>query len=310
MKNLWTKRLIIIYLVIYSMTASAQQLLPLYQGTIPNSKPAPNTELTAKDSEGRMIISKISIPTLTVFLPSADKANGTAVIICPGGGYWVNAYKHEGTDVALELNKQGIAAFVLKYRLPDESYMVNTAIGPLQDAQQAMLMVRSRAKEWHIDINKVGILGFSAGGHLAATLGTHYTNVLVPNPLNLSVKPNFMILGYPVISGLPAFGDKGSVQKLLGKDASPELVKSYSNETQVTAETPPTFIVEASDDATTVNHSLAFCKALVDKKVPVEIHMYQHGGHGFGLINKTTKEKWMDHCLNWMDANGWIKKTN
>lgn len=303
------KRLHAIWLILFTsvtLSLNAQQIIPLYKGIIPNSKPSANIETSSKDSKGHLIISKISVPTLTIFLPVRAKANGTAVIICPGGGYWVNAYKHEGADVALELNKAGIAAFVLKYRLPDESIMDNTAIGPLQDVQQAMLMVRTNAARWHIAINKVGVMGFSAGGHLAATLGTHYEKVLVPDEANIPVKPDFMILAYPLISGDTTIARGRPLERLLGKDAPQELVDNFSNEKQVTAATPPTFLVQAGDDTLTVEHTLAFYKALLRRHVPSELHIYQAGDHGFGLNNPTTSDKWLDLCLNWMRANKWL----
>ncbi len=303
-----TRSLLFLFFSFFIVNTYAQQVIPLYPGAIPNSKPASNEETVGADKEGRVIISKISIPTLTIFLPDADKANGTAVIICPGGGYWVNAYKHEGTDVAKRFNEMGVAAFVLKYRLPSDRIMETTSIGPLQDAQQAMILVRSNAKEWHIDVNKVGILGFSAGGHLASTLATHFKNVLVANPLKLSVRPDFLILGYPQITADTTISRKGSMDNLLGKNASAELLTSFSNETQVTAETPPTFIVQATNDGL-IRNSLAFYQALIKNKVPAEMHLYQGGGHGFGLNNTTTKDDWMERCKNWMDANGWLNRT-
>lgn len=303
------KFLLLICLTIGTTKTFGQQTMPLYDGAIPNSKIAANEEVASTDKDGNVIISKISIPTLTIFLPPAGTANGTAVIICPGGGYYVNAFKHEGTDVANKFNEQGVAAFVLKYRIPDERTMINTSIGPLQDVQQAMIIVRSHAKEWHIDINKTGVMGFSAGGHLASTLGTHFKNVLVANPLNLSVRPDFMILAYPLISTDTAINKKGSLDKLTGKGAGMELIKSFSNETQVTSATPPTFLVQATNDGLSVINSIVFYQALLKNKVPVEMHLYQAGGHGYGMNNKTTKDKWMERCINWMDANGWLKKT-
>ena len=309
MFDMKVKFLLLICLIIGIAKTFGQQTMLLYNGAIPNSKIAANEEETSTDKGGNVIISKISIPTLTIFLPPAGTANGTAVIICPGGGYYVNAFKHEGTDVAKKFNEQGVAAFVLKYRIPDERTMVNTSIGPLQDVQQAMIIVRSHAKEWHIDLNKTGVMGFSAGGHLASTLGTHFKNVLVANPLNLSVKPDFMILAYPLISTDTAINKKGSLDKLTGKNAGMELINGFSNETQVTSATPPTFLVQATNDDLSVINSIVFYQALLKNKVPAEMHLYQAGGHGYGMNNKTTKDKWMERCINWMDANGWLKKT-
>lgn len=302
------KKLLLLFLpLVLFIAVYAQESMPLYTSAIPNSKPAENQEKT-ETRDGVLIVSKISVPTLTVFLPPASTANGTAVIICPGGGYYVNAMAHEGTDVARLFNTMGIAAFVLKYRIPEERTMENTAIGPLQDAQQSMIIVRSNAKKWNINPGRIGIMGFSAGGHLASTLGTHYKTVLVPNPGNISVYPNFMILVYPLITGDTLVNKKGSLEKLLGKDASQELIDDYSNEKQVTAETPPSFITQSTDDGLNVLNSLVFYQALVKNKVPAELHLYQNGGHGYGMNNKTTRDKWTDRCLAWMNANGWLKK--
>jgi acetyl esterase/lipase len=283
-----------------------QQSMPLYEGAIPNSKPAPDKEKTSKDANGFVIVSKISRPTLTIFLPPRAIANGTAVIIFPGGGYYVNAVKHEGSDIAELLAKNGIAAFVLKYRTPDDEYMLNKSIGPLQDAQRAMIVVRSHAKEWNVDTEKVGIMGFSAGGHLAATLGTHFKNVVVDDPAHISVRPSFMVLGYPGITTDSTINKTGLSEKLLGKNASAELLNDFSAEKQVTNETPPCFIMQSTDDPLPVENSIVFYQALVKNKVPAEMHLYQGGGHGYGLNNKTTRDKWIDRCINWMDANGWL----
>jgi len=289
-------------------TLFSQQVLLLYTGEIPNSKGAKNIEKRTTDGQGRAIISNISIPTLSVFLPAKSIANGTAVIICPGGGYWVNAITHEGTDVAKEFVKKGVAAFVLKYRIPDENTMHNTGIGPLQDAQQAMILVRSGAKKWNIDTSKVGVLGFSAGGHLAATLGTHYNQAVLP-AAPFSLRPAFMILAYPVITGDTLVNNKGLLGKLLGANAAPDLIKAYSLETRVTPETPPTFLIQSTDDNLSVKNSLLFYSALLQHKVPVEMHLYQRGGHGYGLNNSTTKDKWIDRCFAWMQGNGWLRKS-
>lgn len=287
---------------------SNSQTTPLYPAGIPNSKPGPDEEKT-EQTNGITIVSKISIPTLTRFLPAREKANGAAVIIFPGGGYWVNAISHEGTDVARKLNEWGIAAFVVKYRIPDDATMIDPSIGPLQDAQQAMLTVRSRAKEFGIDENRIGIMGFSAGGHLASTLGTHYQRSLVTNPGNISLRPDFMILLYPVISSDTTISHHGSFEKLLGKNASNEKLREFSNEMQVTPQTAPTFLVHATDDdAVPVLNSIVFYEALLRNKVPAELHIYQRGGHGFGMNNKTTSDSWMERCRNWISANGWMKK--
>ena len=187
----------------------SQTVIPLYKGSIPNSKPTKDEE-TTEYQNGITIISKISKPTLTIFLPDKHIANGTAVVICPGGGYWVTASSHEGTDVAKEFAKMGIAAFVLKYRIPNDATMINREIGPLQDAQQAIKLVRDNAKEWNVNPSRIGIMGFSAGGHLASTAGTHYTDIVIPNIEKTSLRPDFMILIYPVISFNDSISHLGS----------------------------------------------------------------------------------------------------
>ena len=288
-------------------TNFAQTTIPLYSGTIPNSKAAPNEE-TTEQHDGITIISKISLPTLSIFLPPKDKANGAAVVICPGGGYWVNASGHEGSDVANKFNEMGVTAFVLKYRIPNEATMTDKEIGPLQDAQQAIKVVRERAKEWNVDTNRIGIMGFSAGGHLAATAGTQYNTVGIPNEKHTSVRPDFMILIYPVISFQDLVGHVGSRDQLIGKQPSKEKIDEYSNELHVTEQTPPTFLVHASDDdGVNPNNSILFYQSLIKNNVSAELHIYQKGGHGFGMNNKTTDDQWMDRCKNWMRSSGLLK---
>jgi acetyl esterase/lipase len=282
----------------------AQEILKLYPGKIPNEIPGPDKE--SRTDDGVVRISNVSIPTLAVYLPSKEKANGSAVVICPGGGYGINAIKHEGTDVAEQLVKAGIAAFVLKYRLPSDKIMKDKSIGPLQDAQQAIRTVRLRAKEWNIDPAKIGIAGFSAGGHLASTAGTHFKTVLIDNPENVSVRPDFMILLYPVISFQDDIGHKGSRTNLLGASPSKEMIDRFSNELQVTRETPPAFIVHAGDDkGVIVANSLRFYEVLNKQGIHSELFVFPKGGHGFGLINPTSPDRWMDRCLDWMKGNGW-----
>ena len=198
-----------LFLFVLCTNMFAQKTMPLYKDSIPNSKPAADEELIER-KDGITIISKISRAALTVFLPPKNKANGTAVIIYPGGGYWVVASTHEGSDAAKKFTEMGVAAFVLKYRIPNDAWMINREIGPLQDAQQAIKTVRGSAANWNINPDRIGIMGFSAGGHLAATAGTHFTKTFIPNPTNTSLRPNFMILVYPVISLMPGIGHAGS----------------------------------------------------------------------------------------------------
>lgn len=292
------------------MMSFSQTIIPLYKDSIPNSKPSTDKESSRTEGENKiLIIDKVSRPTLTAFFPPKEIANGTAVIICPGGGYGVLAASHEGSDVAKKFNEMGVAAFVLKYRLPDDSIMINKEIGPLQDAQRAIQLVRENANEWNINVSKIGIMGFSAGGHLASTAGTHFMHAVINNKNNISLRPDFLILIYPVISFTDATAHIGSRDNLLGKNPSAEKIKEYSNELQVTVQTPKTFLVHAeNDDAVDVRNSIDFFEALQKDHVLAEMHIYPKGGHGFGMNNPTTKDKWMDRLQNWMDSNGWLKK--
>jgi acetyl esterase/lipase len=181
--------------------------------------------------------------------------------------------------------------------------MIDKEIGPLQDAQQAILLVRQHAGEWSVKTDRVGIMGFSAGGHLASTAGTHFTQAVIDNKDNISLRPDFMILLYPVISFSDSIGHRGSRDNLLSQHPSPEKIKEYSNEWQVTARTPPTFLVHAGDDQTVpVANSLHFYEALQHHGVLTEMHIYPHGGHGFGMNNSATKDLWMDRLKNWLDG--------
>lgn len=282
-----------------SIVLLAQTEMPLYNGNIPNSKPAPNKEsAVTRDNVTR--ISKVSIPTLTIYKPA--NANGMSVIICPGGGYSILAFDKEGTRVAEEMNKWGITTFVLKYRLPDDTTNIDRSIAPLMDAQQAIRLVRSKATEWGLKKDKIGIMGFSAGGHVASTAATHFSRKAdATNNDTTSVRPDFAILIYPVISFDSTITHKGSRNNLVGATASADKIKLYSNELQVTAKTPPSFLVHAGDDAAVpVENSIRYYQACIQYKVPAEMHLYPKGGHGFGMYNKTTADNWMDRLKNWL----------
>ena len=278
----------------------SQTVLLLYDGPIPNAIDVPDEESSERRDNGIQIISKVSQPTLTIYLPPQEIATGKAVIICPGGGYGVLAFSHEGTDVAEEFAAKGIAAFVLKYRLPSDDTMIEKAIGPVQDAQQAILMVRENAEKWHIKPDQIGIMGFSAGGHLASTAGTHFENQGIPNPNNTSLRPDFMILVYPVISFDPEIGHNGSAKNLLGENPGQDLRDFYSNEKQVSHQTPPTYLVHAKNDPVSIKNSYVFENALKEYKIPVSSTYFEDGGHGFGMNNPTSSVKWMDEVENWM----------
>ena len=245
----------------------------------------------------------VDIPTLTAYLPPKDKKSGAAIIICPGGGY-AHLADHEGQPVAEWLNTLGVTAFVLKYRLGPRYHHP----APMQDAARAIRIVRARASEWGLDPQRIGILGFSAGGHLAATAGTHFdsgkpdaSDVLE----RVSSKPNLMILIYPVIT-MRDMTHAGSKKNLLGDQPSPDLVRLLSNEEQVTKETPPTFLVHTmNDSAVPVENSLLFVSALRKAGVPFEFHLYERGPHGFGLGGKDPiLATWPDRCADWLRIHG------
>lgn len=288
----------------------AQTENPLYQSAIPNSKPTKNKEKSQVNKDGILIVSKVSKPTFAVFMPKKEKSNGTAVIICPGGGYSILAAGHEGADVAKVLNEWGVTAFVLKYRIPDDSTMIDKSIGPLQDVQQMIQLLRLNAEQYNINTKRIGLMGFSAGGHLASTAGTHFNKAVLPSHFKtISLRPDFMVLAYPVISFTDSVGHLGSRENLLGKKPTKEQITYYSNELQVNKETPPTFLMHAKDDdAVKVANSQLFYTALQKNNIASELYLFEHGGHGFGMNNKDTNDKWMDALKTWMDKMGWLKK--
>lgn len=287
-------------------TLYSQTLIHLYKDQIPGAINRVNIE-KADTVDRAIYLGNVSRPSLTMFLPSEKNANGTAVVICPGGGYTGLSISHEGYKVAEEFKKAGVAAFVLKYRLPNDKTMLHKETGPLQDAQEAIKLIRKNYKKWNIDTIKVGIIGFSAGGHLASTAGTHFYHPVITDKDKTSVRPDFMILIYPVISMMDSITHKGSRRNLLGSAPSLEKKILFSNELQVTTETPPAFLVHAQEDELVpVQNSILFYNALLKNKVPVEMHIYAKGKHGFGLNNTATKDLWFERCKNWMDANGWL----
>ena len=301
------KKFVVLFFMYSVLTnpSPAQVSIPLYD-KIPNSKPSVNNE-KSQTSDGILVISNVSVPTLTMYSPAVSTAKATAVIICPGGGYGIVAAGHEGSDIAKIFNEWGVVAFVLKYRLPDDAIMIDKTIGPLQDAQRAFQIVRQNAGKWNIDPDKIGIMGFSAGGHLASTASTHFNIAVISNPTNISLRPDFSILIYPVISFTDSLTHGGSRTNLVGKAPSAEQIKEYSNELQVNAKTPPAFLVHAKDDdAVKFGNSVQYYEALLKNKVTAELRLYEHGGHGFGLNNTTTSDKWMERLKTWLKANHYI----
>lgn len=308
LKQCTTLRTALLFLPsIFPHVTTAQQVVQLYKDAAPGMLPAASTvkENIRTDKVVGLLVSQITIPALEVFLPEKGKANGTAVVICPGGGYGMLLLNREGRDVAKAFTKAGVTAFVLKYRLPLASCMQNPAMAPLQDAQQAIRIVRARAAEWGIDKKKVGIMGFSAGGHLAATAGTHFDPSAAGDSTAENLRPDFLVLVNPVISFTDSIGHAGSRNNLLGTSPSPEMIRWFSNELQVTSSTPPAFLVHAGDDSVVdEKNSLLFYQALRSHKIPGSLHIYQKGEHGF--LKDLSFDEWFGRCLFWMKQGGWM----
>lgn len=301
--------LIIFVFVMVQQIGLAQELayIKLYEKVPGQKKSDSYKEETVLRENGTYWTGKVTEPNLRYYAPKGNIKTGAAVVICPGGGYGGLAISHEGYDVAEKFASMGVSAFVLKYRLPSDEIMVDKKIGPLQDAQQAIKYVRENASKYGINPDKIGIMGFSAGGHLASTASTHFERVAIENKEGTSVRPDFSILIYPVIT-FGEFTHKGSRNNLIGENAPQDLITLYSNEKQVTSKTPITFIVHANDDKSVpVENSINYMLALNKAGVKNEAHIYPTGGHGFGLNNKTVKDYWFDRLGNWMDSQGILK---
>lgn len=246
-------------------------------------------------------------PSITPFLPAAGRAAGTAVLVFPGGGYGHLSLDREGAQVARWLNSVGVTAFVVRYRLgPRYHHPVM-----MQDAQRAVRLVRARAATWSVNPARIGVIGFSAGGHLASTAGTHFVagTAASEDPIErVGSRPDFQLLVYPVITMDGPFVHRGSRKNLLGEQPTPELVRLMSNETQVTRETPPTLLIASTDDATVpVENSLMFYQALKAAAVPVELHVYESGKHGFGLAaGDAALSGWLGQGEAWLRRHGWV----
>ena len=300
------KRLIFFTVLIMSANAFSQDtIIPLWpKDKIPNYIASDEKEEHVREDILR--ISKVQDPTIEVYLPSKKNANGQAVVIFPGGGYRILAYDWEGIDIAKFLNSKGIAGIVVKYRLPSSVSQTHKENVPLIDAQRAIRLVRSKAEEFNIDPNKIGAMGFSAGGHLASTLGTHFDEKVytaIDEADKLSARPDFLTLCYPVITFNQSSTHKGSQNNLLGNNPKPETVDRFSNEKHVTSNTPPTFLLHATDDkAVPVENSLAFYKALVNHNVPAALHIFPSGGHGFALgLADVHLRTWPALLFGWME---------
>jgi acetyl esterase/lipase len=299
---------ILISLFILSPLLKAQtSTITLWPGGIPDLVLNINYSEKATINEGIPTrFEKVTDPSLYVYLPPADKATGTAVLICPGGGYAALAFNHEGNAIAKWLNENGIAGIILKYRLPSDLIMKKKSIGPLQDAQEALRTIRRNAAKWNIDPQKIGVMGFSAGGHLASTLSTHYDEKVYEVKDSTSARPDFSILLYPVITMDSSFTHAGSRRNLIGEDPGDEAVKRFSNELQITENTPPAFLVHSGDDnSVPVKNSIVYYEGLKKYNIPSELHIFQKGGHGYGLATgRDTQSAWPALCLSWMKSLG------
>jgi acetyl esterase/lipase len=300
-KKVLTKFSLIICITIFYMTTAFAQYQPLYK-IIPNNINAKNQEAESS-STGILIIEKVSIPSYQYFRVANDNTKRPCVIICPGGGYSILAAGHEGTDVAKYFNSIGVNAIVLKYRIPNDANQIDKTIAPLQDAQQAMLLARTNADSWGIDKNKIGIMGFSAGGHLASSLATHYNDVKIENPTKVSLRPDFQILIYPVISFGPE-GHEGSRINLIGNandEKTKKAIDYFSSEKQITKEAPPAFLVHSKDDdVVPVRNAIHYYDNLIAHKVPAELYLYEKGAHGYGMKNPTSEIVWTSVMKTWM----------
>jgi acetyl esterase/lipase len=285
------------------------KIINLWENKIPGA--IPNLSYKEKvDSDYNWIkVRFVTNPTIEMYPTPAENNTGTAVVICPGGGYYGLSFIGEGSQIAKWLNGLGITAFVLKYRLPDNAIMENKTIGPMQDGQQAIRIVRRRAREWGINSQKIGIIGFSAGGHLASTISTHFDEKVYEPGDTTSARPDFSLLIYPVISMDPTITHMGSRQSLLGDSPTPELVKHFSNELQVTGKTPPAFMIHSIDDgAVSVQNSIRYAMAMREHGISCELHIYEHGGHGYGLAQwGGTHAAWPEACRKWLEVNGFLK---
>jgi acetyl esterase/lipase len=285
------------------LMAGQNTVMPLWKGNPPNYRET--GEVTVYDTSDIVRIRKVQKPDLAVFLPSRKNATGEAVVVCPGGGYVSLSYDWEGSDIARWLNSHGIAAFVLKYRLPTASSNIIPYKSPLMDAQRALRTVRSRADEWNIDPKKIGIMGFSAGGHLASTLSTHFDagDPDSNDPVErVSCRPDFSVLVYPVISFSGDFIHRGSRDALLGPDPDPELVEYFSNQLQVGPDTPPAILIHSGDDTSVpVRNSIVYYSALQKYGITSEMHIYPYGGHGYSLaIGEGHLSTWPDRVVDWI----------
>lgn len=295
--------------LLFTLTALASaQYQPLWPGEAPGAKQAPAGTETTND-KGHL--SNIEIPQYQVYLPEKGKATGAAVVVLPGGGYGILAIQHEGHELAKWFAERGIAGIVAKYRVSGNPAMGYQFPVPFLDARRAIRTVRAHATEWGVDPQKVGIMGFSAGGHLASLATTRFADTFPEfegkdEIDKLSARPDFSMLIYPVIS-MGEIGHAGSRKNLLGDKPAPGQIETYSTEKAVTPETPPVFLVTTSDDWVDCRNSLNFAAACKASKVPVSLHLFETGGHGYGLHGKGNLEEWPDLLEDWLETKGYKK---
>ncbi|WP_298493833.1 alpha/beta hydrolase [uncultured Algibacter sp.] len=306
MKALLYIKLLLCCFILFNSTKGYNQELKLWEYAIPGEIKSKDYKEVLQIENGTVLRAKqVTNPTLTIFKPQLP--NGTAILIIPGGGYHHVTINKEGAKVAEWLNTLGITAFVLKYRLPSDVIMKDKSIGPLQDAQKAIRYIKHNSEAFQLKTDKIGVLGFSAGGHLAAMVSTQFNKKVYKETDSISAKPDFSILIYPVISMKDSLTHQGSKRNLLGETPSKEKVEIFSNETQVTALTPKTFLVHATDDkSVSVENSIRYYLALKKHNVSAEMHIYENGGHGFGLGIKNTSQFWVNDCTHWLKFNGLI----
>lgn len=297
------------FCIVNCLAQEEPKVVQLWNNVIPNA--IENQEFNEKEVIKDAVVTgleQVSVPTLTVFKP--ENPNGTAIVICPGGGYHHLSINKEGYKVARWLNTLGVTAFVLKYRLPNDAIMEDKRIGPLQDAQEAMRYVRRNSEAYQIHSDKIGVLGFSAGGHLAASVSTQYDKEVYKVEDNTSARPDFLILIYPVISMDESITHNGSRKKLLGESPSNEDIEAYSNETHINSDTPKTFLVHATDDKSVpVENSIRYYLGLKENDVPSEMHIYETGGHGFGMGRNST-HPWVKACEQWLKSSKYLTTNN
>jgi len=288
-------------ILVFPLIAAAQQPIPIQDGQV--------IPLWSGAAPGALGSDTSDVPTITVYLPRTVPANTPAIIVCPGGSYVRLASNHEGRQVANYLNSLGIVAFVLRYRLgPKYHHPIE-----LGDAQRAIRIVRARAQEFAVLPDRIGMMGFSAGGHLASTAATHF-DAGKPDATDAidraASRPDFLILGYPVISTDPAIAHAGSVRNLLGENPDPKLLEELSNDLRVTPQTPPTFIFQTNADTTVpAENSVRFYLALRKAKVPAEMHIFENGAHGVGLsLDDPALSLWPTLLTNWLRGRGLLTK--